>query len=317
MKRKVFVSYSHKQKEWVRDRLVPCLEAGGVEVLIDYKCFKAGRTVLGQMDSTQDKADLHILVLSPDYLNSPSCRHEMDRAIALDPTFQQGIVIPIRLANCPLPEKIAQPNRRDNPLYIDLKNDTDAEQWDALMEACDSNLGTCASHWLEVRDEIRQHLRNARSVSLIVEGKPKWRELIENLRSDEDPAGPLPAIAEVDLERGAAVSRRGLVEEIIRKFGGAHAVPAEPEDLVTLDRYVCQGPKRCLVLRHFDHVLHRPHYGVDFFSTLRYLMTEEKKLLLLFHSRAPLPALLPETHPLSSCFTSLQTTKLKGYACVE
>ena len=313
MKRNVFVSYSHKQKEWVRDRLVPCLEAGGVEALIDYKCFKAGRTVLGQIDSTQDKADLHILVLSPDYLNSGPCQHEMDRAIALDPTFQHGIVLPVIREDCPLPENIAQPN----PLYIDLRDDTDAKQWDVLMEACAIDLGTSAVHWLEVRDEIRQHLRNARSVSLLVEGKPKWRELIENLRSDNDPAGPLPAIAEVDLQRGAAVPRRGLVEEIIHKLGGAHRVPPEPEDLLALDRYVCQGPKRCLVLRHFDCVLDRPHYEKDFFGALHNLITDEKKLLLLVQSRTPLPALLPKTHPLSPYFNNLKTAKLKGYTCVD
>jgi hypothetical protein len=78
---KVFISYRHHQGKWVWDRLVPCLKAAGVEILIDTEEFKAGRTVVGQMDDVQDQADKHLLVLSPDYLESDYCAHEMRRAI--------------------------------------------------------------------------------------------------------------------------------------------------------------------------------------------------------------------------------------------
>ena len=80
--KKLFISYSHKQRDWVSQRLTPCLAAGGVEVLIDDERFQAGKAVVGQMDAVQDKADVHVLVLSEDYLTSKFCRHEMDRAIA-------------------------------------------------------------------------------------------------------------------------------------------------------------------------------------------------------------------------------------------
>ena len=58
---KLFVSYSHAQSDWVQDRLVPVLEAGGAEVFIDYRHFAAGHTVIGQMDTWQGQAERHAL----------------------------------------------------------------------------------------------------------------------------------------------------------------------------------------------------------------------------------------------------------------
>jgi hypothetical protein len=135
--KKVFVSYSHLQGEWVWDRLYPCLVAGGAEVLIDRKRFEAGLAVYDQMDRTQDNADVHVLVLSPEYLASAACQHEMARAFAVDPDFQHGGVIPVVRVSCDLPEEI----RRPNPLYVNLTDDRDAAQWDLLLSGCGVNLG--------------------------------------------------------------------------------------------------------------------------------------------------------------------------------
>ena len=55
---------------WVLRRLVPCLKAGGAEVLIDRDRFEAAKALVGQMDSTQDEADASVLVFSPEYLGS-------------------------------------------------------------------------------------------------------------------------------------------------------------------------------------------------------------------------------------------------------
>ena len=81
MNKKFFISYSHTQRKWVLAKLVPCLRAGGSEVLIDRERFSAGQTVLGQMDRTQDEADVNLPMLSPDYFSSNYCIHEMKRAV--------------------------------------------------------------------------------------------------------------------------------------------------------------------------------------------------------------------------------------------
>lgn len=75
--KKVFISYCHKQGEWVWDRLVPVLKAGGANVLIDRERFEAGKAIEGQMDATQDQAERQVLVLSPDDLGRTACTHEL------------------------------------------------------------------------------------------------------------------------------------------------------------------------------------------------------------------------------------------------
>ena len=92
---KIFVSYNHESGMWVFDRLIPALKAGGAEVLVDRERFMAGKGVINQMDYLQDQADKHLLVLTEKYLLSDYCRHEMERAIAVDPIFARGVVIPL------------------------------------------------------------------------------------------------------------------------------------------------------------------------------------------------------------------------------
>ena len=307
--KRVFVSYCSKQGEWVWDRLVPCLKAGGAEVLIDRERFKAGKSVIGQMDATQDKANRHVLVLSPDYLKSPHCTHEMNRAIAFDPQFQKHIVLPTLRETCTLPPKIAKPN----PLYVDLRDDKAAPQWTKLMDACSADLGTDTPAWLNARDEVRRLLRRKESVNLVVSRKVNWRGLVDNVHSEDDPKGAVGPLATVDMQAGACASRRGLVEQIIRVLGGTTPVPQEPEDLVTLNAFISGLPKKpCLALLHFDYVSHRADYDVNLWGALRDLVTEKKKLYLLIQSLASVQTLLPKDHPMSSGFTSLQTVELKG-----
>ncbi len=287
MPKSVFISYSHRQGEWVWDRLVPCLKAGGAEVLIDRERFDVGRAVVGQMDATQDTADVHVLVLSPEYLASGPCVHEMEHAMATDPRFEHGTVVPVLRADCPLPDAIRDPN----PLYADLRDDGAAEPWDRLLRACGRDLGVTAPAWLAARDDTRRFLERGQSVNLATGPGVAWRPLIEDLRRE------LPSLASVDLEKPAVYSRRGLVTEILRVLGTPAPVPAEPGDLAVLERTLeARGGPCLLALTHFDSAA---RYDVDFFRALRYLVMESRRLVLLAHSRGPFMEFLPTDHPLS------------------
>ena len=130
-----FISYAHKQPDWVHQSLIPVLRASGGKVLVDTDHFKAGQTVIGQMDELQGKANRHILVINEDYVASDYCCHEMKQAIKTDPDFSKSKVIVIRQDDTPIPNKLA-PKRGlgSEPLYVDLREDDKPAFWKLLVE---------------------------------------------------------------------------------------------------------------------------------------------------------------------------------------
>ena len=232
------------------------LRASGATVLVDIDHFKAGQTVKGQMDGLQDSADQHVLVLTNDYLASPYCRHEMAKAIAADPGFAMGKVLPNRRDDKPWPSDLAGiSGLGSEPLYIDLQNDTDGDQWDLLIRSADLNLpGTDAPTWLRALDQTATHLERGESVNLVVRnGDVDWRLWLDQLT--ETRFGKLAA---VDLEHPRAMPRRGLIGEILKATGRSHAdVPPPPDDLPLLADAFEHGGRSCLALKHFDSVKHR------------------------------------------------------------
>ena len=293
---KVFVSYCHAQSEWARNRLVSCLEAGGAEVLADWKQFTAGRTVLGQMDATQDQADRHVLLLSAEYLASPMCVHEMERALTLDPTFVRDVVVPVRLDDAAVPASI-KPS-----LYVDLRDDARADRWELLLQACGASLGAEAPAWLTARDDIARFLENNRSVNFVVQGDVRWHGVISDLC-----ARPALKLVSVDLESGATTPRDGFVVAVLAALGATRNIPPPPRDLPEFDRVLQARGLSRVALLHFDMVLYRPDYDVNFFASLRHLVMTERKLVLLVQSRAPVATLLPQGHPLSHIdFTTVE-----------
>lgn len=300
MSKTVFISYSHKQKEWVRNNLVPCLRAGGAEVIIDHEQGKAGKAIIAQMDVQQDAADLSVLVLSPDYFNSGYCQHEMQRAIT------SNRFVPVLRADCAAPDEVKK------VLFVDLRDDKAADKWDMLMRACGADLGATVPKWLEARDEIVRHLQNNESVNLVVPhkpgfSKPEWRGLIEHLRKDD-----ALRLGVVDLANPITTARQALVAEMLKAIGSNVVVPPEPNDLVELGRaFEARTKPVRLALLHFDMVKQRRQYEIDLFSALRFLITEKRKLVLLIQSRQYFVELLPSNHPLSS-ISNLLTTELLG-----
>jgi len=295
----IFISYSHKDGEWVHNYLLPVLRAATADVLIDIERFTAGKAVRGQLDDAQDRAKFQILVVTKSYLESDYCRHEMNRAIAGDPGFSKGKVLPIRRDSVDLPDCLV-PNSKlgSEPIYVDLRSHKDIAPWKLLLGSCGLALpGTDAPSWFRTLDQTKKHLERGESVNLVVRNpEVDWRHWLVELtdtRFDE--------LASVDLDHPRAVPRNGLISEILKATGRSHAdVPSPPDDLPLLADAFENGERSFLALRHFDSVKHRDHYGPDFFSSLRWAVMDVRQLVLLAHTDVPVADLLPPRHQLSA-----------------
>jgi hypothetical protein len=292
---KVFVSYNHAQGDWVLDRLVPCLKAGGAEVLIDVERFRAGRGVGPQMDDAQDQADRQVLVLSAEYLASTYCHHEMQRAIAQDPKFEHHIVQPVKRGDIKLPNAIKLPD----PIYVDLRDDTKPAPWALLLRECKSPLGTTAPDWLATRDALRKKLDNRRSVNFVVQRGVKWRGLIDDIMVRPGKSFPL-----IHMNAGEVVRRSNFIETILAALGAPQNLRRSSEDLAILSRVIGQRTFTQLALLNFDYVKGRRGYDADLHGALRYLIREAtpSRLQLLVQSHAPFAELLPGAEFISEDF---------------
>ena len=232
------------------------------------------------------------------------CRHEMERAIALDPAFSRQLVLPVRRDDTEPPPIIAEPHA----LRVDLRNDGDAQQWQLLLDACGANLGTTAPGWLAARDEILRLFERRYCINLVVKGPGvAWRGLIEDLRMRAT-----PKLGYVDLEDPATVSRRGLLAAMLGALGSQHGRPATSGGFAGIWTHTRLSRPFALRAVFISTTCPTESITAKLFSSLRYLIMEKRQLVLLIQSRTPFSALLPRGHPLSAI--DIRTVELQAHS---
>jgi len=224
----------------------------------------------------------------------------MERAITLDPGFHRQLVIPVCWDDAELPGPIKQ----SEAIYVDLRDETAAEQWQLLLDGCGAALGMAAPAWLDARDDVVRLMGQDKSVNLVVKGAVKWDPLVDDLVASL-------RLAHVDLLDPATASRRGLIATMLGALGSNSVVPSPPEDLPELGRVLGILGRSRLALRHFDMVLKRPDYGIDLWAALSFMVMSKRQLVVLAQSRTPLAALMPHDHPISKLH--VETVELRAH----
>lgn len=156
----VFISYSHRDQDWVRKDLLSKLEEKGLQVCIDYRDFEAGAASVAEMRRAVSTSRKTLLVLTNHYLRSSWTEFELLMIQTLDPGNRQRRLIPLRKEECPLPTEIGYLN------FVDFANPVDREiEWRKLLTALGPSSskgnpevtpgGDCCPHKQHVADTSR------------------------------------------------------------------------------------------------------------------------------------------------------------------
>jgi hypothetical protein len=117
-----FLSYSHRDSDWVLNTLLPRIEAAGIRTIVDVRDFQAGAIGIKEMERAVLESNYTFVVLSESYLESEWCEFENLMSQTLDPAARARRIIPLLLEDCDIPLRLRIIQHRD------LSADSEA-QW--------------------------------------------------------------------------------------------------------------------------------------------------------------------------------------------
>ncbi len=126
----VFISYSSKDKEWVRGELLKRIERAGLKAFIDYRDFRPGAPSIKECERGVEQCRKTLIVLTPNYLKSGWAELENIMAQTLDPANESLRLIPLLKARCEKPLRIGALT------HIDFTDGADLDlAWRQLLAA--------------------------------------------------------------------------------------------------------------------------------------------------------------------------------------
>jgi tetratricopeptide (TPR) repeat protein len=121
-----FISYNRADQTWA-EWIAWQLEEAGYSVIVQAWDFRPGQNFVLEMDRAVRTAERTIIVLSPHFLTSRFTPAEWAAAFARDPTGEERLLVPVRVAACD-PQGLLGPIA-----YIDLVGREEAKAVEALL----------------------------------------------------------------------------------------------------------------------------------------------------------------------------------------
>ena len=102
----VFISYSHKDEDWVVNTLLPSLEDAGLKVCIDFRDFVPGKPSRHNMRDACKESAYTVLVMTPAWMASEWTSFEGLLTFLHDPSGKRQRTVPMMVEQCDIPEDI-------------------------------------------------------------------------------------------------------------------------------------------------------------------------------------------------------------------
>ena len=124
-------------REWVKETLLFELEQRGIKACIDFRDFLIGAFVVENITDAIYNSRKTVAVLSPDFINSVYCKHELKTALSRMANHQ---VIPILHRPCDVPDILK------DKTYLDWCHaDVRPHFWEQLERAISNESTECTS----------------------------------------------------------------------------------------------------------------------------------------------------------------------------
>ncbi|XP_077863601.1 uncharacterized protein LOC144347807 [Saccoglossus kowalevskii] len=122
---KVFFSHSSKDRAWVEETVERLEQNHSIECLFDERDFIGGRPIVDNIIRCIRNTDRTVLVLTPDFLDSPWCGYEAQVIFNEHLCREQKVMIPVLLSECIVPDFIK------HLTYLDVR---DPQFWEKFLE---------------------------------------------------------------------------------------------------------------------------------------------------------------------------------------
>jgi len=154
MKPKVFVSYSHKDRE-VALWLANSLREYGIDVWVDEGEIHIGDSLVKKISEGIDKVDCLVAILSNNSVNSSWVQHELQTSMTKEINSMRVFVLPIKIDDCVVPNYLI------NKVYGDFRPASREKSLPKLVGAVWAHTGSAFQQ--KINTELSNHKRSTLS----------------------------------------------------------------------------------------------------------------------------------------------------------